>query len=267
MEDQAYVAALSAILTNRHPVIDPDDPYGGAEDGIDRYDGFGRDVWVESAAVAVGAYGAEAEVRFALALPEGLLAEGMADHGTVRVPVGREWRELSGYENPRAYAPVVALHVEFAARAMVERHEALMRGHPPTEPAAAGTRWQALLDELSSYGSVVEVAAGRVELRGSSSVAVTFVVTPEQWEVVVAKHVGADFELFVAELLSPGLTDGDYVVFWDGRLTWSGREALPPVPAHSSDNHFAGDRNTYPNANSGWYAYAPQQPDSGPLGC
>lgn len=267
VDDEVYVAELSAILTNRQPVIDPDDPYGGAEDGIDRYDGFGRDVWVESVAVAMGAYGAEVEVQFTLAVPDRLATEGMADHGTVRAPVDGEWRELSGFGDPRAYAPVIAQQVEFAARAMVVRHEARMRGLPPTEPASAGTHWQALLDELSSYGRVVEVAPGRVELRESSSVVVTFVVSPEQWEVVVATHVGADFELYVAELLSPGLTDGDFVVFWDGRLTWSVREALPPVRRRPSDDRLVGDGTNHPSANSGWYAYAPQQPESGPSGC
>ena len=52
MEDQAYARRLFAILTNPHPTgIDPDDPYGAADDGIDRYDGFGRDVWVASVEV------------------------------------------------------------------------------------------------------------------------------------------------------------------------------------------------------------------------
>ena len=55
MEDAAFAAGLLAILTNPHPAgIDPDDPYGQSEDGIDRYDGFGRDVWVESLEVADG---------------------------------------------------------------------------------------------------------------------------------------------------------------------------------------------------------------------
>jgi hypothetical protein len=49
MEDDAYARELWAILTNPTPTgIEPDDPYGQADDGIDRYNGFGRDVWVES---------------------------------------------------------------------------------------------------------------------------------------------------------------------------------------------------------------------------
>ena len=45
MSDEEYVATLLAILTNPAPTgIDPADPYGSADDGIDRYGGFGRDV-------------------------------------------------------------------------------------------------------------------------------------------------------------------------------------------------------------------------------
>jgi hypothetical protein len=53
VQDVAYARRLFAILTNPHPTgVDPDDPYGQADDGIDRYDGFGRDVWVKSLEVA-----------------------------------------------------------------------------------------------------------------------------------------------------------------------------------------------------------------------
>ena len=47
MSEEEYVATLLAILTNPAPSgIDPADPYRRADDGIDRYDGFGRDVRV-----------------------------------------------------------------------------------------------------------------------------------------------------------------------------------------------------------------------------
>ncbi len=58
MDDTAYVSELFGILTNPAPTgIDPDDPYGQADDGIDRYDGFGRDVRVTSARVVPGEHG------------------------------------------------------------------------------------------------------------------------------------------------------------------------------------------------------------------
>jgi hypothetical protein len=54
-DDRAFVARLLAILTNREPTgIAPDDPYGRADDGIDRWNGFGREIWVESLQVVDG---------------------------------------------------------------------------------------------------------------------------------------------------------------------------------------------------------------------
>ena len=53
MHDEAYVQELLAILTNPAPTgIDPADPDDQADDRTDRYDGFGRDLRVTSAAVA-----------------------------------------------------------------------------------------------------------------------------------------------------------------------------------------------------------------------
>ena len=67
MSDEEYVATLLAILTNPAPTgIDPADPYGQADDGIDRYDGFGRDVEVLGLRVVDGPYGDELEVSFVL---------------------------------------------------------------------------------------------------------------------------------------------------------------------------------------------------------
>lgn len=112
MEDEAYVSVLLAVLTNPNPAgISPNDPYGQADDGIDRYDGFGRDVWVESMEVTAGDHGAELMVVFGLAVPEEPALQGIADRGSVRLPFDREWRQLSGYEDPAEFAPEVARQV------------------------------------------------------------------------------------------------------------------------------------------------------------
>lgn len=108
-EMAAYVARLLAILTNPNPTgIAPDDPYGQADDGIDRSNGFGRDVWVESLQVVDGEHGAELEVTFGLALPPDDTWRTVPDKGVGRVLLEREWRELSGYASPADYAPYVA---------------------------------------------------------------------------------------------------------------------------------------------------------------
>ena len=70
MSEEEYVATLLAILTNPAPSgIDPADPYRRADDGIDRYDGFGRDVRVIDLGVVDGRYGDDLEVSFVLSLP------------------------------------------------------------------------------------------------------------------------------------------------------------------------------------------------------
>lgn len=98
MEDERYARELFAILTNPHPAgIDPEDPYGLPEDGIDRYSCFGRDVWVQSVKVADGQYGAELAVEFGLALPSDPDVLKVPPRGGVRLPFDAQWRELSGY--------------------------------------------------------------------------------------------------------------------------------------------------------------------------
>ena len=88
IDDEEYVAALLAIMTNPAPAgIDPADPYGQADDGIDRFDGFGRDVTVTGLGLVDGPYGDELEVSFLLALPVGDPEwGGVPPRGSTRVP-------------------------------------------------------------------------------------------------------------------------------------------------------------------------------------
>ena len=266
MEDDEYAAAMLAILANSNPTgIDPDDPYGQADDGIDRYDGFGRDVWVESVQVTDGNHGAELDIGFGLDLPEEMAADGMPSRGSVRVPVDREWRELSGYQEPKAYAPAVARKVEWAAHRMVERHRSRVRGIAPAIPSSPGTHWPRLLAALSQHGSPVEVAPGRIEL-GLSTGVVTFLVSPDEWEQVVAVHAGNDIEMYLDELLIPREEDELFVVYYEGDLARSTRAQLPPVRGQALARRLAEHRAAHPDATYGWFAYAPQRPDpsSGP---
>ncbi len=261
MDDAAYAAALLAILANPEPSgIDPADPYGQADDGIDRYNGFGREVQVESVELSQGEHGAELDVRFVLNLPEALAEEGVPRRGSVRVPVDREWRELSGYQNPGAHAPAVARKVESAAGRMIERHRSRARGTPPIVPAAPGTHWQALLDELAAQGTSTVVAApGRIEMRGTSD-AVSILVTPEQWEYVVATRAGADIDIYLVEVLAARQADEQFVVFYDGDLRRSIREKLPPVRGQALARKLAERRAANPTAEFRIVAHSRQPP-------
>lgn len=231
MEDDVYAEELLAILTNPHPSgIRPDDPYGQADDGIDRYDGYGRDFWVETLAVVEGEHGAELEVGFGLAVAADPGLAGVPASGSVRIPFDAEWRRLSGYDDPADYAPAVAREVGRSINDHVRQHRRGSRTgrRAPALPDRAA-QWQILLDALASEGTAVEVAPGRIEVRKPEGGLLTAIVSPDQWEQVLAEHAAGDTWMFFADLLGPRLSDEQYVVFYQGDLVCSTREKLPPV--------------------------------------
>jgi hypothetical protein len=264
MEDEAYARRLSAILTNQHPAgIDPDDPYGQADDGIDRYDGFGRDVWIASVVVGDGEHGAELLVEFGLAPPSGPDWRSVPQQGTLRLPFDAAWRELSGYGDPATYAPVVAREVERAARRLVERHRGLdPRGSDQIRPVLPGReqQWKSLLGALRREGEVREVAPGMIELHESGRSVLTVVVSRAEWERVLLDHAWGDVDLYIAELLGPRQEDETFVVFYNGDLARSTRQRLPPVRGRAFERRFEEARGEQPDAQFGWYAYPPETP-------
>jgi hypothetical protein len=267
MEDEAYARELLAILTNPQPTgIDPADPYGQADDGIDRYDGFGRDFWVESVAVAAGEHGPELLVEYGLAVPPDPDPVDVAQHGTLRLAFDSEWRDLSGYEDPAAYAPVVAGEVGIAVGRQLERQQRDPTGSREVDegrPAlGSDARWQILLAALSQEGAVREVAPGRIEVRGPEGAAVNVVVTPRQWEQVLADHVGDDVDLYFAELLGPRQDDETFLVFCNGDLVRSTREKLPPVRGRALEREISEARAEHPLGQVGWHAYPPNPTES-----
>ncbi len=191
MDDEADAQTLFAILTNPNPTgVDPEDPYGLADDGIDRYDGFGRDVWVKALQVVYGEHGAELLVEFGLKVPSDSQWWDVPPDGSLRVPFDAEWRELSGYSDPAAFAPVVAQRVLIAAHLHVERH----RQRPGELVGTDGGRaalpgrdapWQMLLDGVRGEGDVRQVAPGRIELQIAGETVIALVVSPSQWEQVL----------------------------------------------------------------------------------
>lgn len=262
MDDEVYTRRLLGILTNPHPTgIRPEDPYGQADDGIDRYSGFGRDVWVESLEVAEGEHGAELEIEFGLAVPPDSELQGLPPRGSLRVPFDAEWRELSGYEDPVAYAPAVAREVESAFAEHVRHHRSDSWGGGGARPALPSreAQWQILVDALSCEGTVREVAPGRIELRDSDGDVVTVVVSPDQWERVLADHAWGDVDMFFADLLGPRQGDETFVVFYKGDLFRSTREKLPPVRGRELERQVANVLAENPGAQLSWHAYSPQR--------
>lgn len=240
MNDQAYVAELQAILTNDAPQgIDPNDPYGQADDGIDRYDGFGRDVWVESLRVVEGDHGSELEVSFGLGVPADPAFAAVPRQGAIRLPFDPEWRRLSGYEEPAGYAPQVARRVEREAHTMVGRYRdgidwAVAQQRVREQLPERGAQWRMLLEELAAEGSVSEPSPGRITVdvardpaSGDSGGQVTVLVTPDQWEEVLVEHGGEYGDVW--EMFGSRSPDETFLVFYDGDLVWSIREELPPL--------------------------------------
>jgi hypothetical protein len=262
VEDDAYAEQLLAILTNPDPSgIDPDDPSQQADDGIDRYGGFGRDVWVESAVVVDGPHGAELAIGFGMDLRDEQSLE-VPRTGSLRLPLDATWRELSGYIDPAAYAPEVARRVEVAAAMHVVGYT---RGAPQgVLPVPSRLeQWQVLLDALRGEGDVQQVAPGRIELRYETGPLVTLVMTADEWERVYLKHASGDIQMYVTELLGPRQEDETFVVVYGDDLARSTREELPPVRGRAIERRHARLRDQHPDAKLAWYAH-PHKPNDPP---
>jgi hypothetical protein len=98
-----------------------------------------------------------------------------------------------------------------------------------------------LLDGLTAAGggASAEVSPGRIAVRtagdddhiDTSSSVVTVIVTPGQWEELLAARALGNVEMYLAELLGPRDPDERFLVFYRGDLVRSIREELPPVHA------------------------------------
>ena len=292
MSDEEYVATLLAILTNPAPSgIDSADPYRLADDGIDRYDGFGRDVQVLALRVVDGPCGDELEVSFVLRLPPGDPEwDDVPEHGSTRMPFDAEWRRLSGFGDPAAYAPQVAARVELAARQHAVQHQhggrrARARAEWRAAARAALPNREAqrhlLLQTLADEGDVVQVAHDRFDLHlrhaedgdlsagaaergglGATPEVITFVLAPNEWEEVLVDEYAGDLRLYLAETLTDPDPDERFVVFYDGSLHRSTREQLPPVRGRARERARARWRAEHPlGPGDGWFAYDPNTSD------
>jgi hypothetical protein len=242
MDDDRYVAGLFAILTDPNPPgVDPDDPYRQSSDGVDRYDGFGTEVRVESITRVPGRYGEELEVGFVLDVPPD--ETRVPARGSLRVLFDGEWRRLNGYEDPATYAPLVAQRVWWAAHEHVVRYRD--RGGRPRVSPDSEESWQRLLVALAEEGSLVVTGPGR---------ATVTVHDPGERVVTVVIAPGEAFDVPFDDPVAHGLDDDEhYLVAFDGALRGSTREELPPVRGR------ARERRMREAGRSGgqWYAHRP----------
>lgn len=284
-DDETYVAALLAILTNPEPSgIDRADPDGQADDGIDRCDGFGRDVRVTGLQVVDGPYGDELEVAFTLGVPDGPDWDGVPPEGATRVPFDAQWRRLNELTDPAAYAPAIAARVVWAAGDHAVRHKQGGKGERARAEWRARAKaalpdrqaqQQLLLETLAGEGEVTQVAPDRFELRrldmegssdpsrlGATPDVVTFVLSPDDWEQVLIDRYDEDLDLYVAETLGVADAEERYVVFYDGHLHRSTRPELPPVRGRAGKRALARMwAENPPGPDDGWYAYDPADPE------
>jgi hypothetical protein len=253
MDDAAYLDALMAILTNPSPTGISHDSYGMADDGIDRYDGFGRDARVTGLEIVEGRHGAELEVSYELAVPR-RARRRTPRNGTVRLPFDTEWRQLSGYADPADWAPRVARSVQAAAMRLVETSQS-SRGSRRALPTRE-EQWRLLLEALSGEGRAVEVAPGRIEVDvDAEDEVLTVLVTPEQWEQVLLEDDALDDpELYLQELIGPRDDDEQFVVFYQGGLCRSTRAELPPVRGTAAERELAEIRARHPDMEFFWTA-------------
>lgn len=262
MDDEEYARELFRILT---APPEPDlEPGHLGDDWIDRQDGFGTEVRVTSVDVVPGPYGAQVDVGFVLEVPPGY---DVPAQGHVLLPLDEEWRVLSGLTAPEDYAPRIASRVGRAAREHVVAHTEAPRSD--YEPPARDTQRAILLHVLGQVGTVEEQGPGRFVVRREADGDhddgwdVTVVVTPEQWEHVLrrhgpVRHGGLDH---YEEVFASAPEEERFWVFWEGDLTSSTREELPPVKAPRPPLRELRRRIAQARASGaayGWFAYDPR---------
>jgi hypothetical protein len=247
IRDEAYLRRLRDIFAANDP-----------SDGIDRYHGFGRDVWVEALEPTDDGPYEELEVTYGIAVPERPGFRDLPRRGTTRLPYGREWRELSGYTDPAELARKIADMAFSAAGRSVQRGREQARRAAVDAVAVRAELpgrdelWALLVGTLDKYGVAREVDPGRIELieerDGGEPGRVTVVVSPDQWhDFVVSVEIGCRLDrgldaaragdgpdsacFALDELVQSRHQDNRFIVFDRGGFHSSIREERPLVKA------------------------------------
>lgn len=171
--------------------------------------------------------------------------------GVAHLPLTKEWRDASGFDEPSEYAVALINQVETAA------HRQFRRG---TDPAPATEeqvheRWRWLLERLALSGTVREDGPGRLSVVATDGPGFTVIVTPEEW-ARIAEPVEPDAD-DPQEFYSIQ-EDETYLVFHEDGLVWSIRPDLPPVPGGAELRRRVRAALAR-GENVGWFAYRPDK--------
>ncbi|MGF9761940.1 hypothetical protein AAII07_42840 [Microvirga sp. 0TCS3.31] len=224
MDDEDYARQVYDILT---APPDPDVVPGHlGDDWIDRSNGFGTEVQVTAIAVVPGDHGSQLDITFVLDLPDDVL---VPREGSLLLPLDAEWREVSGYAEPEDYAPHIAARVWRHIHEHVRAHEP-SRDDDRDLPARA-EQHAMLLEVLGREGQVEQQGPNRYVVRREGRGVLTVLVTPDQWERVIRRHGLRRAWLLehFDELFASTPREERFLVFWDGDVTTSTREKMPPV--------------------------------------
>lgn len=262
MDDEEYAGELFEILT---APPDPDlEPGQLGDDWIDREDGFGTEVRVTAVDVLPGPYGAQVEVGFLLDLPPGV---DVPQQASVLLPLDEEWRTLCGFADPEDYAPRLASRVMWAAREHVNTHTNGPRSG--FDVPSRDEQHVMLMHVLGRLGAVEHVALGRYVIRVADGDEIVVILTPDEWEQVLRRNGSPRDGVFdhYEELFASNDREQRFWVFWEGDLTSSTREALPPAttpwPTLREVRRRIAEARTS-GKDFGWFAYEPTADDELP---
>lgn len=255
MDDEDYARQVYEILTAPpDPEVSPG--YLGA-DWIDRSDGFGTEVKVTAIDVVPGDHGNQLNIGFVLDLPHDV---DVPREGSLLLPLDAEWREVSGYTEPEDYAPHIAARLVRCIRDHVRAHEP-SRDDESDLPSDAEQRAM-LMEVLGREGQLEEPAANRYVVRRQQNEDLIVILTSDQWERVIHRHGLRRAWLLehFDELFASTPREERFLVFWDGDVTTSTREKLPPAKKPLPQLREIRRQLSEARASGrdfGWFAYTP----------
>jgi hypothetical protein len=184
--------------------------------------------------------------------------------GSLLLPFDAEWREVSGYTEPKDYAPHIARRLVRNIREHVRAHEPSQ--HDDRDLPARAEQHAMLLEVLGREGQVEQQAPNRYVVRRGGGDDLTVLVTPDQWEQVIRRHGLRRASLLehFDELLASTPREERFLVYWEGDVTTSTREMLPPAkrpfpPLRETRRRLAQARAS--GRDFGWFASTPASHD------
>lgn len=159
--------------------------------------------------------------------------------GSVRMPFGRDVRELSGLEDPRQAAVQVVRAIDRQVAALVHPQDGGPVGDVGLDDDRILACWDALRAVLRGHGSIQETPDALVVQEDGGS-AVTVHLQPRSWARLVGGVLPEEldeglgwYDLLDVLLLTRG-DDEAHLVLFRGELHRSVRATLPPIPRRPS---------------------------------